>query len=181
MRALLVILLAASASAANPPSVPGTPVVVKRVADAASWKKLRARAQAHPTSTQQVPINGTNYTIVAVISNAAFSGQVCPAGTAPKNAVYFTSSPSASAQDTDIYPVRLAAGCAASPDGSPYTDLLSVDADLDGNILDITLYNGALNLLVHPTAEPIPLPGDTQTSSLESFLARLVKHLTQAP
>ncbi len=181
MRGVLAALLAASASAANPPSVPGTVVVVGRVAEPAAWSRLRARVLAHPSSIQHVPINGTQYTITAVISNAAFQGQVCPAGTSPKNAVYFTSSASGPGQETDIYPVRLAAGCAASSEGAPYTDLLSVDADPDGKILDISLYSGALNLLVHPTAEPIPLPGDTQTSSLESFLARLVKHLTTAP
>lgn len=160
--------------------VPAKIVVVARVADAATWAKLRDRAVKRADSVQQTAINGTKYVIRAVVSDEALPGQSCPAGTTPKNAVYFTSPAPKADQALDIYPVRLTSGCAVADDGT-FHDILTVDADYAGKILDISVYNGSLGLITHPSAEPIPLPGDTQTSSLQSFLGRLVKHLTAAP
>ena len=183
MRTLFLFALAclnASVASAQVAPVPAKPVVVGRVAEPAAWSKLRERAIKRADSVQQTSINGTKYTIRAVISEEALPGQTCPAGTVAKSAVYFTSPAPKPDQALDIYPVRLTAGCAVAADGS-FHDIVTVDADYGGKILDISVYNGSLNLITHPSAEPIPLPGDTQTSSLQSFLARLVKHLTEAP
>jgi hypothetical protein len=181
MRTLpLLFLLAAPAFAAQAKtkSVPSAPVVVKRIADAASWKKLKARAAARPSMSQKIAVNGANYTVFSVVSNEAYPQQDCPAGSQPRSAVHFTVP--APAPEDGIYPVRLTVACIAASDSSP-RDLISVDADADGNILDITTYDASLNLTLHPTAEPVPVAGDTQTSNLLTVLTRVVKHLTDAP
>ena len=118
---------------------------------------------------------------MSTLTETAIAHQECPAGTQPRNAVYFTVPAVGAKASVDIYPVRITSGCGVSPDGAPAHDLLSVDADADGGILDITLYDASLGILVHPTAEPVPVPGDTQTSNLETYLERLVKALIAAP
>lgn len=177
--AAALIFLAISAEAAGPVSVPSAPVVVKRIADPALWKKLRDRAARPPHVSQAITVNGVNYTIFSIVSSQAYPGQECPAGTMPRNAVHFTIP--APGPDAGIYPVRLTAACVVAPDDSSSHDLISVDADADGNIVDISVYDSSLGILTHPTAEPVPHPGDTQTSNLASVLGRLVKHLTAAP
>ncbi|MBI3553118.1 MAG: hypothetical protein HY077_11440 [Elusimicrobia bacterium] len=177
MRALAALLLLA-APAGETQSVPSQPIVVGRVAAPAAWKKLRERVAKNPGVRQKITVEGVNYTILSVVSAQAYPGQDCPAGTAPRNAVHFTVP--APAAGAGVYPVRLTAACVVSPDSSAH-DLLSVDADSDGVILDITAYDASLNLTTHPTAEPIPVAGDTQTSNLATVLGRLVKHLTEAP
>lgn len=180
MKSILALLIfALPALAAAPPSVPSQPVLVKRVADAAAWKKLRDRALKAPHVSQSVTVNGVDYTIFSIVSGEPFPGQQCPAGTMPRNAAHFTIP--ATGADAGIYPVRLTAACVVSPDDSSSHDLLSVDADADGKILDISFYDASLGLSSHPTAEPVPVAGDTQTSNLASVLGRLVKHLAAAP
>jgi len=173
--AFVLLSLAMAASAA----VPSQPVVIKTIAPPAAWKKLKDRVLKRPGVLQDITVEGAPYSVLSVVSKAAFSGQDCPAGTEPRSAVHFTVP--APAEGAGIYPVRLTASCVASGTDSSSRDLLAVDADADGKILDIAIYNGSLGVVVHPTAEPVPNPGDTQVSNLATMLGRLVQHLTETP
>lgn len=148
---------------------------VARVTDAATWQSLLARVESRPTRVQTARVGATTYRISILTVKTALPGQDCPAGTQPENSV-FVSRPVQGA-GREVYPVRLAVFCRGE---TGVRDSFSLDADWEGAILDAAVYNGSLGLVVHPLAEPAG-PAPAEPTSLDRFLARLVRQVLDAP
>jgi hypothetical protein len=149
--------------------------ILSNVTDAVTWKGLLERAMTKPTKTQTAKVGDTTYKIYIVTGKGGVNGQDCPEGTKPENALFVSKAVEGTGKA--LYPVRVSVVCRGE---SGVRDSFSLNADWDGKILDVALYNGSLGLTVHPTHEPDG-PGAAEPSSLDLFLARLVKQFIEAP
>jgi len=143
-------------------AVSSEPARPTRVADPATWSRLLERAVSRPTRIQKPNIGGVEYTVYVLAPQAPLEGQACPTATRAENALYV--SKPADGAGRGLYPVRLASLCVGL---SGISGGLSVMADWDGTILDLTVYKA--------DAPPGGPP------DLDQALARLAAYFLDAP
>lgn len=172
---LLAVAAAPGGAVEPPPAGPGAAVAPARIAAAAAVKKLIRRAESRPDRVETVQVGANAYAVSIVRVLDPIEGQDCPAGTRAENTLY-VSRPTSGAGG-DLHPIRLTAVCRGD---QGVRDSLSVNAGWDGSIIDATIYNGSLGLVVHPAPDPAPSgPAATEPSRLAGFLERLVRRLSK--
>lgn len=164
----------AAAAPARSQQAPADAVV--KVADDATWARLIQRAESRPTRIQKAHAGGADFTVYVVESRVPLAGQDCPEGTTAQNALYV--SKASDGISKVLYPVRITAVC---KDAYEVRDSFSLNADRDGTILDLTVYDGSLGIAVHPLQEPAVGGSAAEPASLQEFLARLVKQFLDVP
>lgn len=118
------------------------------VADEATWARLVARGKRSP-DIEVVTLAGVDYRFHVLDTSQPVSGQKCAAGTVVDNTLYvYDGLPQA--PGAELYPVRLSAEC-VNDLGAP--DALSVDAEVDGKILNTDWIHAPSTNASHPTFE----------------------------
>jgi len=143
----------------------------KRVADQDAWAKLFDRARRAPSLTQDLRVDMTVYKVFAVLSETSVAGQVCPAMTRLRNALYVAQP--VSGNGGGIYPVRLTSEC-VGPNAT--LTRFAVDADAEGFIQNVIIYDRARDCLFHLDANTLPA---AQLALIEAYLSGLVRLFTE--
>ncbi len=174
--ALLLALAAGNVWAVEaPPAGPGAAVAPARIAEEAAVKRMIRRAETRPDRVETVRAGGGVYAVSIVRVLEPIDGQDCPAGTRAENTLYVSRPVSGSGGD--IHPLRLTAVCRGD---RGVRDSLTVNAGWDGSIIEATVYNGSLGLVVHPAPDPAPAgSAPNEPSRLAGFLERLVRQLSR--
>lgn len=138
--------------------------------DDALWQRLMTRAVRRPTRMQTAQIGPALYKIFVVRSATPVPEQKCPEGTRPSN-TFFVSKP-AEGPGGDVYPVRLRVACVG---GQGIEGSFTLNAELDGTMLDWSLLDGALGVSVRPECDAA-FPKNRTSSGFSAFLTRLAKY-----
>lgn len=146
-----------------------------KAADKATWDALLAKARASK-HRQRTQIGSVTYIEYILTNTAPLRGQDCPQGTTPENRFYLTETEQGETASRQIYPVRVSVVCRGD---AGVHDSFDMDADYDGTILDIAVYDGALGLAMHPAPEMQDDAPSAEPTALKVFLTRAFKQFLE--
>jgi hypothetical protein len=144
------------------------------VAEPAVWARLIERAKRFG-EPDLIAVGGVSYRYRILETSAAVAGQRCPAGTGVVNTLYvFEGIPEQPGEQ--LYPARITAEC-ISDFGA--LEVLSVDADVDGRILNTDLLRAGGTAIQHPDFNPSNR--SAENLRLRTFLKDLVELFLRVP
>ena len=190
MTALLLVLLSAGPAAASGlpefsaplaqsfvptltlaarPKAP--PRVRRRAADAETWARMIEGARLRPTLTYELRAGDADYKVFAVLSDAAWSGQQCPADAKVRNALYVAEP--VGGLGGAVYPARLVSLCVGP---AQTLTRLALDADAAGFIQDAAFFDPVSGRLLRPGEDHL---SPAQQARFDAALAELVRLFAQ--
>ena len=144
------------------------------VTDPQTWQKLIERGKRSPL-IETITLGGKDYRYHVLDTSLPVAGQVCARGTLVDNTLYVYDGLPQS-PGTELYPVRLVAEC-ITDFGAP--DALSVDADVDGRILNTDYLRSPSTASSHPTFDPADR--SAENTRQRAFLKGLVELFLSLP
>jgi hypothetical protein len=137
------------------------------VAEPDAWRRLVETAK-RLGEVEVIRVAGVDYRFRVIETGTPVANQKCPAGTAVSNTLYVYEGLPEQPGD-QLYPARLSAECVADY-GAP--EALSIDADVDGRILNTDLIRSGSTAASHPSFD---------SGELRAFLKKLVELFLRLP